>query len=311
MQTANDIGQPAPGAPPKQGLYDPQFEHDSCGIGFVVNMKGRKSHQLVTDGLQILMNLDHRGAVGCEPNTGDGAGILIQTPHEFLVKATAKLGFKLPASGEYGVGMLFLPQNPLERNAVKTAFAKIVSAEGQTLLGWRDVPTDNSSLGKTAVAAEPFMAQVFIGRNPALKDEAAFERKLYVIRKLAEQKIRYGNKIDGGKWFYVSSLVGADDDLQGHVDAGTGGEILSRLARREHGHGAGAGAFAFFHEHVSELGPRASEPLHRAQRRNQHAARQHQLDEGGAGEFQVRAVRQRHQESHSRHQRGRQRLRAV
>ena len=103
--------------------------------------------------------------------------------------------------------MLFLPKNPLERNAVKTAFAKIVSAEGQTLLGWRDVPTDNSSLGKTAVAAEPHMAQVFIGRNPELKDEAAFERKLYVIRKLAEQKIRYGSKIDGGKWFYVSSLA--------------------------------------------------------------------------------------------------------
>ena len=152
------------------------------------------------------MNLDHRGAFGCEPNTGDGAGILIQMPHEFLVKATAKLGFKLPAVGEYGAGMLFLPPNPLERKAVKTAFAKIVSAEGQTLLGWRDVPTDNSSLGKTAVAAEPLMAQVFIGRNPELKDEAAFERKLYVIRKLAEQKIRYGSKIDGGKWFYVSSL---------------------------------------------------------------------------------------------------------
>ena len=207
MQTANKIGQAPPGTPLKQGLYDPQFEHDSCGIGFVVNMKGRKSHQLVTDGLQILMNLDHRGAVGCEPNTGDGAGILIQTPHEFLVKVTAKLGFKLPAFGDYGVGMLFLPRTPLERNAVRTAFAKIVSAEGQTLIGWRDVPTDNSSLGKTAVAAEPHMAQVFIGRNPALKDEAAFERKLYVIRKQAEQKIRYGSKVDGGKWFYVSSLA--------------------------------------------------------------------------------------------------------
>ena len=206
MQTANDIGSTPPGAPLKQGLYDPQFEHDSCGIGFVVNIKGKKSHQTVTDGLQILVNLDHRGAVGHEPNTGDGAGILIQKPHEFLVKATAKLGFKLPAVNEYGVGMMFLPPNLRERNGVKTAFAKFVSAEGQTLLGWRDVPTDNSSLGKTAVEAEPHMAQVFIGRNPELKDEAAFERKLYVIRKQAEQKIRYGSKIDGGKWFYVSSL---------------------------------------------------------------------------------------------------------
>jgi glutamate synthase (ferredoxin) len=193
-------------APPKQGLYDPQFEHDSCGVGFVVNMKGRKSHQLVADALQILVNLDHRGACGCEANTGDGAGILMQTPHEFLLKATEPAGFKLPAAGQYGVGMLFLPQNPAEREAVKAAFAGIVAGEGQTVLGWRDVPTDNSSLGKTAVAAEPHMAQVFIGRNPALADEPAFERKLYVIRKVAEQRIRYAGQVAGGRWFYISSL---------------------------------------------------------------------------------------------------------
>ncbi|HEY5345582.1 MAG TPA: glutamate synthase large subunit, partial [Verrucomicrobiae bacterium] len=190
----------------KQGLYDPQFEHDACGLGFVVNMKGRQSHQLVSDALQILVNLDHRGAVGCEPNTGDGAGILIQVPHDFFVTEAARLGFKLPAVGEYGVGQMFLPPNPVEREAIKNEFAKIISAEGQTLLGWRDVPVNNSSLGKTAVSAEPFMAQVFVGKNSALKDEAAFERKLYVIRKVAEQTIRYGNKFAGGKWFYVSSL---------------------------------------------------------------------------------------------------------
>ncbi|MGA2683965.1 MAG: glutamate synthase large subunit [Verrucomicrobiota bacterium] len=195
-------------APPKQGLYDPQFEHDSCGVGFVVNMKGRKSHQLVTDALQILVNLDHRGACGCEANTGDGAGILMQTPHEFLLKAADQAGFKLPAAGQYGVGMLFLPKAPAEREAVKAAFAGIVAGEGQTLLGWRDVPTDNSSLGKTAVAAEPHMAQVFIGRNPALADDLAFERKLYVIRKVAEQRIRYAGQVAGGRWFYVSSLSG-------------------------------------------------------------------------------------------------------
>jgi len=192
--------------PPKQGLYDPQFEHDSCGVGFVVNIKGHKSHRLVTDALQILLNLDHRGACGCEANTGDGAGILMQTPHEFLLKVTDKTGFKLPAAGQYGVGMLFLPKNPAERETVKAAFAKIVAEEGQTLLGWRDIPTDNSSLGKTAVAAEPHMAQVFIGRHPSLPDDLAFERKLYVIRKVAEQRIRYAGKIPGGNWFYVSSL---------------------------------------------------------------------------------------------------------
>jgi glutamate synthase domain-containing protein 2/glutamate synthase domain-containing protein 1/glutamate synthase domain-containing protein 3 len=195
-------------APPKQGLYDPQFEHDSCGVGFVVNMKGRKSHQLVADALQILVNLDHRGACGCEANTGDGAGILMQTPHEFLLKAADQAGFKLPAAGQYGVGMLFLPKNPTEREAVKAAFAGIVTGEGQTVLGWRDVPTDNSSLGKTAVAAEPHMAQVFISRNPALADDLAFERKLYVIRKVAEQRIRYAGQVAGGQWFYVSSLSG-------------------------------------------------------------------------------------------------------
>ncbi|HEY5233443.1 MAG TPA: glutamate synthase large subunit [Verrucomicrobiae bacterium] len=193
-------------APPKQGLYDPQFEHDSCGLGFVVDMKGRKSHQLVSDALKILVNLDHRGAVGCEPNTGDGAGILIQVPHEFFVAEAAKLGFKLPAPGQYGIGQLFLPKNPGEREAIKKELAKIISDEGQTVLGWRDVPVDNSSLGKTAVAAEPFMAQVFVGRNPAVKDDAAFERKLYVIRKVAEQKIRYAGIIPGGNWFYVTSL---------------------------------------------------------------------------------------------------------
>ena len=198
--------QPRTAAPEKQGLYDPQFEHDACGLGFVVNMKGAKSHSLVSDALQILVNLDHRGACGCEANTGDGAGILIQVPHDFLAAQAAKLGFKLPASGQYGVGQLFLPKNPAEREGVKAELAKIISAEGQTVLGWREVPVDNSSLGKTAVAAEPFMAQVFVGRNPAIKDDQAFERKLFVIRKVAERKIRYGGKIPGGNIFYVSSL---------------------------------------------------------------------------------------------------------
>ncbi len=194
------------GPPAKQGLYDPQFEHDSCGVGFVVNMKGRKSHDLVADALQILVNLDHRGACGCETNTGDGAGILMQVPHDFLVKVTSPLGFKLPAAGQYGLGMLFMPPNPTERETIKTIMARIVADEGQTLLGWRDIPTDNSSLGNGAKNSEPFMMQLFIGRNPAIKDDAAFERKLYVIRKIAEQAVRHAGKIAGGKWFYVSSL---------------------------------------------------------------------------------------------------------
>ncbi|HYG21937.1 MAG TPA: glutamate synthase large subunit [Verrucomicrobiae bacterium] len=194
------------GPPEKQGLYDPQFEHDACGVGFVVNMKGRKSHQLVTDALQILVNLDHRGACGCEVNTGDGAGILMQVPHEFLASETEKLGFKLPPFGQYGVGMLFMPPTLADRDGVKNEVSRIIGEEGQLLLGWRDIPTDNASLGNTAKASEPHMMQVFVGRNPALKDDLAFERKLYVIRKVAEQRIRYSGKVPGGKWFYVSSL---------------------------------------------------------------------------------------------------------
>jgi len=193
-------------APAKQGLYDPQFEHDSCGVGFLVHIKGQKSHAIVQDALKILVNLDHRGACGCEANTGDGAGILMQVPHEFFVKAAGKAGFKLPAPGQYGVGMLFMPLDAAEREGVKAAFAKIISDEGQTILGWRDIPTDNASLGNGAKSCEPHMMQVFVGRNPALKDESAFERKLYVIRKVAEQQIRYGKKIPGGGIFYVSSL---------------------------------------------------------------------------------------------------------
>ncbi len=206
LAVPNDSGEPRLGFPPKQGLYDPQFERDACGLGFVVHMKGAKSHQTVSDALQILVNLDHRGACGCEANTGDGAGILVQVPHDFLSAEAERLGFKLPEPGGYGVGMLFLPKNPAERAAVQAEVSRIVAAEGQTLLGWREVPTDNSSLGRTAVAAEPFMMQVFVGRSSGLADEAAFERKLYVIRKLAEQAIRYGAQFPGGKWFYVSSL---------------------------------------------------------------------------------------------------------
>ncbi|HXE42864.1 MAG TPA: glutamate synthase central domain-containing protein, partial [Candidatus Baltobacteraceae bacterium] len=190
-------------APPKQGLYDPQFEHDSCGVGFLVHIKGQKSHGIVTAALQILLNLDHRGACGCEANTGDGAGILMQVPHDFFAKVA---GVKLPKPGEYGVGMLFMPRDASEREGVKKELARIISDEGQTLLGWRDIPTDNSSLGNGAKNSEPFMMQVFVGRNPSIKDEQLFERKLYIIRKIAEQRIRYGKKIAGGEMFYVSSL---------------------------------------------------------------------------------------------------------
>jgi glutamate synthase (ferredoxin) len=193
-----------PGLPLAQGLYDPRFEHDSCGVGFLVNIKGKKSNWIVRQALQILVNLNHRGACGCESNTGDGAGILLQTPHEFLKEVCKQARVPLPSAGEYGVGMLYMPKDAADRAICERIFEQIVNEEGQTVLGWRDVPTNNSSLGATAKAAEPCMRQVFIGRSSKLADDMAFERKLYVIRKRAEQTIRYGK--EPNKWFYISSL---------------------------------------------------------------------------------------------------------
>jgi glutamate synthase (ferredoxin) len=193
------------GYPPKQGLYDPQFEHDACGVGFVVNIKGKKSHKIIRDALTVLINLNHRGACGCEANTGDGAGILMQIPHGFFKEVARKDKIKLPPLGDYGVAMVFLPRDPNERRTCETMFENIVVEEGQKFLGWRTVPTHNASLGATARASEPIVQQAFIRRNAKLADDMAFERKLYVIRKRATRAIRYSG-VKGGHWFYVSSL---------------------------------------------------------------------------------------------------------
>jgi glutamate synthase (ferredoxin) len=189
--------------PAKQGLYDPQFEHDACGVGFIVHMKGHKSHDIVTQALTILVNLDHRGACGCETNTGDGAGILMQVPHKFLKKVAAAENITLPEAGQYGVGMIYSSPDPTARAKSRQVFEQIVEEEGLKVLGWRDVPTDNASLGNTAKSSEPFMAQVFIQRSAELADDLAFDRKLYVIRKRSHTSIRV-TKID--PCWYPSSL---------------------------------------------------------------------------------------------------------
>jgi glutamate synthase (ferredoxin) len=194
-----------PGWPEKQGLYDPRFEHDACGVGFVVNIKGVQSHEIVEQALTVLQNLDHRGACGCEENTGDGAGILMQIPHDFLKDACAGLGFQLPDPGEYGVGMIFSTDQREQRQQFEKILEKIIAEEGQRCLGWRKVPTDNMYLGETAKASEPFVRQVFIGRADSITDDLAFERKLYVIRRRAENAIRYAG-LPGGDFFYVPSL---------------------------------------------------------------------------------------------------------
>lgn len=191
-----------PGYPEKQGLYDPRFEHDACGVGFVVHMKGRKSHDIVAGALTVLVNLDHRGAC-VEEGTGDGAGILIQVPHEFLKKAAAAAGLELPEAGQYGVANLFTSPDPEARARAKAKFEEVCAAEGCPVIGWREIPTDNTGLGKSAKASEPFSLQVFIRRHAALADDAAFERKLYVIRKVAHNAIRVPG-ID--RFWYAPSL---------------------------------------------------------------------------------------------------------
>ena len=191
--------------PPAKGLYDPQYEHDSCGVGFVVDIKGRKSHKIVSNALTILKNLVHRGACGCEENTGDGVGILTQIPDKFFQRVCKELDIKLPEFGHYGAGMVFLPNDPAQSQRCREMLENIVMEEGQEVLGWRDVPTDDSSLGPTAVSGEPTFKQVFIGRGKDVKDEASFERKLYVIRKLAEHAI-WGSDLSEQDRFYVPSL---------------------------------------------------------------------------------------------------------
>ncbi len=189
-----------------QGLYAPGFEHDSCGVGFVVDVKGRKSHQIVQQGLQILRNLEHRGACGCEVNTGDGAGILMQMPDKFLRKACAAEGLELPGPLQYGAGIFFMPRDAGQRAECERIFEGIVAAEGQRFLGWRTVATDGSMLGASARRDEPAVRQAFIARGAAIRDDAHFERKLYVIRRLAERAIRYSGEVAGGNHFYVPSL---------------------------------------------------------------------------------------------------------
>ncbi|KAF0205785.1 MAG: glutamate synthase [Gallionellaceae bacterium] len=193
------------GLPAQQGLYDPRQERDACGVGFVAHIKGKQSHDMVRQGLQILENLTHRGAVGADPLAGDGAGILIQIPDKFLREEMAWGNIQLPAAGDYGVGMLFLPRDEAARAACEKIIAKKIEAEGQQLIGWRDVPVDGSGLGDSVKAVEPVVRQVFIGRGKKTKDQDGFERKLFVIRKTVEHAVRALAK-EQGKGFYIPSM---------------------------------------------------------------------------------------------------------
>jgi glutamate synthase (NADPH/NADH) large chain len=193
--------------PVASGLFDPTREHDACGVGFIVDLKNRKSHRIVENGLKILENLEHRGAVGADPLMGDGAGIMVQVPHEFFRKEAASLGFALPSAGEYAVGVIFMPKDGALRAAIEKVVEAVIAEEGLSLIGWRDVPTDNSCLSKAPEIAitEPFHRQVFIGRGAGVADEESFERKLYITRKVISARVleQFGAV---QKDFYVVSM---------------------------------------------------------------------------------------------------------
>ncbi len=191
--------------PKEDGLYDPEFEHDACGIGFVAHLKGEKSHDVVEKGIQLLMNLEHRGAVGAEKNSGDGAGILTQMPDRFLRRVLKDDGIDLPEFGHYGVGVVFLPKDPEAYAECKTIIENGIEKLGQKFLGWRRIPTSNEMLGESVKVVEPYIQQVIIKRDPELEDAEAFERKLFVIRKYIHSQVS-ASEIPGTAYFYMPSM---------------------------------------------------------------------------------------------------------
>jgi glutamate synthase (NADPH/NADH) large chain len=267
------------GPPKKTGLYDPANEHSSCGVGFVAHIEGQKSHKIVRDALQVLENLTHRGACGCDPLTGDGAGILIQMPHAFLRKATSAEPFDLPELGEYGTGLVFLPTDSSDREQCVAILEEIIAEEGQTLLGWRDVPRDNSPIGQTSRDVEPVIRQIFIKKGPLPSTrDLAFECKLYVIRKRAESAIFFSD-IEQRSYFYIPSLSARTFIYKGLLLADQVQRYWKDLDDEDL---------------VSAIGM-----VH------QHLARQHQLDARPSEPAPVRPVRRRHPEDFPHHQTGR------
>ncbi len=192
--------------PKAQGMYDPQNEHDACGVGFICNLHGKKSHDIIHHALEILIRLTHRGAAGADPLTGDGAGILLQIPHKFYKRECEKIDIALPDALEYGTGLVFLPQDEQQREQCKKIIEETTAAEGQKFLGWRKVPTCNKFIGKTAKVSEPDIWQIFIGRGETVKNEREFDRMLYIIRKVAENKI-FKSDMPAKEDFYVPTLT--------------------------------------------------------------------------------------------------------
>jgi glutamate synthase (NADPH) large chain len=233
------------GLPHTQGLYDPENEHDACGVGFVANIKNRKTHSIIEQGLLILKNLDHRGATGYDPMLGDGAGILIQMPDALLREEAAKIGIKLPPAGDYACGTAFLPQSANGAAACESVVARIIHEEGLTFLGWRDLPRNSDVLATAAREMEPAMRQVFIARPAAVPDQAAFERKLFVVRKRVEHAVR-ALKLSDVKQFYFPSLSSRTIVYKGMLLANQVGEYFSDLQDTR-----AASALALVHQRFS------------------------------------------------------------
>src|SRR5215813_6376138 len=220
------------GLPPKQGLYDPMNEHDACGVGFVANIKGAKSHGIIGQGLQLLINLDHRGAVGADPLVGDGAGILIQIPDALLREWAKTTGVKLPAPGRYAVAMCFLPREAKAREIVVKQFEHFIKVEGQILLGWRDVPTDPTGLGKTVLDQMPLIRQAIVAAGPHTRDQDAFERKLLTIRKQTQnplEELAKKHNLPGLTEFYMPSFSTRTVVYKGLLLAGQVGTFYEDL----------------------------------------------------------------------------------
>jgi glutamate synthase (ferredoxin) len=214
-------------------MYDPAYEHDACGIGFVANITGTRSHAIIQAALKVLVNMDHRGACGCEPNTGDGAGILLQMPDTFFRSVLPSNNIRdLPPAGHYGAGMVFLPRDPVLRRKCEETVEQVVRDCGQIFIGWRTVLTRNFELGATAIQFEPVVRQVFIGRNPDLADQMAFERKLYIIRRVCSHRLRYSN-IKGGNVFYMPSLSSRTLIYKGMLTPGQLGNYFPDLQHPE------------------------------------------------------------------------------
>ena len=229
----------------ERGLYSPAHEHDSCGVGMVANIRGARSHTIIQQGIEVLISLEHRGAECCDPDTGDGSGILFQVPDVFFQRHAHSLGIALPKEGEYGVGMVFLPQDEHQRAKCETVIRETVEAEGQAFLGWRGVPVDDSTIGWLARGRQPVIRQFFVGRAANIPDSAAFERKLYVIRRVIEQTC-FDHKLGDGENLYVCSLSCNRIVYKGLMKASQMAEFYLDMQEEEV-----ASAFAMVHSRFS------------------------------------------------------------